>query len=127
MAGRDTDLQQFLAEEVNKYQGVAVPVRVSFLRRKLTKRLPVSKLHPNPDDEFCFPEIGPSMAIIARYEKEFRSVGNSAQDARMAGSAVHDPIQVQKIRPDGYMILNGHHRWAAAMRTGPEDRRSRDR
>ena len=29
-----------------------------------------------------------------------------------------EPLQVQKLRPDGYMILNGHHRWAAAVRTG---------
>ncbi|MBP3241914.1 MAG: ParB N-terminal domain-containing protein [Oribacterium sp.] len=29
-----------------------------------------------------------------------------------------DPIIVEKMYPDGYMILNGHHRWAAATRLG---------
>ncbi len=29
-----------------------------------------------------------------------------------------EPLIVEKIRPDGYLILNGHHRWAAALRLG---------
>ncbi|MCR5301964.1 MAG: ParB/Srx family N-terminal domain-containing protein [Lachnospiraceae bacterium] len=29
-----------------------------------------------------------------------------------------EPVIVQKIRPHGYMLLNGHHRWAAALRIG---------
>ena len=28
-----------------------------------------------------------------------------------------DPIIVEKVYPDGYMILNGHHRWGAAVQT----------
>ena len=118
MIGKGTELQQFLADEVNKYSGIAVPVRVSYLRRLFTKKLPLSKLHPNPDDEFCFPDIGPSMSIISGYEKDYRLFRGDMQGAHMAGSGIYDPIQVQKIRPDGYMILNGHHRWIAAMRAG---------
>ena len=29
-----------------------------------------------------------------------------------------EPLTVEKIRPDGYLLLNRHHRWAAAMRMG---------
>ena len=29
-----------------------------------------------------------------------------------------EPVIVHKMKPDGYMILNGHHRWAAALKTG---------
>ena len=36
----------------------------------------------------------------------------------MDQSIMDDPITVEKVHPDGYMILNGHHRWAAAMRVG---------
>ena len=118
MAGKGTELEQFLQDEVNQYQGIAVPVRVSLLKRMITKKLPLSKLHPNPDDEFCFPDIGPNMGIISKYVKDFCRFQGSMQDAAMAGSGIAEPIQVQKIRPDGYMILNGHHRWAAAMRVG---------
>ena len=31
---------------------------------------------------------------------------------------VNEPIPVEKMYPEGYMILNGHHRWAAALRLG---------
>ena len=118
MIGKGTELQQFLADEVNQYKGIAVPVFASPLRCLLTRKLPVSKLHPNPDDEFCFPDIGPNMGIISDYEKEYRRFGNDMQGAQMAGSGISEPIQVQRIQPGGYMILNGHHRWIAAMRAG---------
>ncbi|WP_022760235.1 ParB/RepB/Spo0J family partition protein [Butyrivibrio sp. AD3002] len=29
-----------------------------------------------------------------------------------------EPIVVEKVSPDGYLILNGHHRWAAARNAG---------
>ena len=29
-----------------------------------------------------------------------------------------DPIIVQKLNAGGYEIVNGHHRWAAAKKTG---------
>lgn len=34
------------------------------------------------------------------------------------GRDFEEPLTVEKIRPDGYLLLNGHHRWAAAMRMG---------
>ena len=102
-----------------KYKGVYVPVKAGLLRRFLITKLPPDKLHPNPDDEFCFPEIGPNYQIVSNYESEMRQFRND----RMGGSVyahigAFDPLYVQKIRPDGYMILNGHHRWAAARRVG---------
>ena len=119
MAGEaHSDLQHLLADEVSRYKGVAVPVRTPLLHRLVTDELPLRKLHPNPDDEFCFPEIGPNESIVSGYVHEFSRFGKDTTAAKLAGSHVFDPIQVQKIRPDGYMILNGHHRWAAAMRTG---------
>ena len=118
MVGKGTEFQQFIADEVERYKGVTVPVRVPFIYRKLIKKVPLSRLHPNPDDEFCFPDIGPNMGIISNYEKEYLRFGSSRTDAAMAHSGIAEPIQIQKILPDGYMILNGHHRWAAAMRAG---------
>ena len=113
-----SDLKQLLEKEVSKYKGIAVPVRSSLLFRLTTDKLPLRKLHPNPDDDFCFPDIGPSESIISNYIKEFSRFHHDITAAEMAGSQVFDPIHVQKIRPKGYMILNGHHRWAAALRSG---------
>lgn len=110
-----TEFQTFLEQEVNKVKGVYYPVKAGFLRRLMIKALPCSKLHPNPEDEFCFPDIGPNYEIISKYEKEYRNI-MAGMDARDSGAK--EPLMIERTKPDGYMILNGHHRWAAARRVG---------
>ena len=105
-----TDLSNFVAEEVNQHEGIYVPVKASFTERAMVKKVNIEKLHPNPDDEFCVPDIGPNYSIVHRYEKLLR--------AGRADEVWKEPLMVQKIRPSGYLIMNGHHRWAAAMRCG---------
>lgn len=107
MAG--TDLDKYIAGEIAKYKGVAFPLKSGPLRRFLIKRTDCKKLHPNPDDEFSMPEIGPNYSIISKYEKKLL-------DADTDKFFDHDPLMVERMYPDGYMILNGHHRWAAALR-----------
>jgi len=77
----------------------------------LVRRVKCSKLHPNLEDEFCDPNIGPSHRIISEYEKQYMDGDQRAGDYFHFCS---EPVVVQKMYPDGYMILNGHHRWAAA-------------
>ncbi len=115
-----SELKKLLAEEVSKYKGIAIPVRVSWPHRVFTKTLPLTKLHPNPAVEFCFPEIGPNDSIISGYVKDFCRFREDNMGAKMVRCNALEPIQVEKIKPNGYMILNGHHRWAAAMRAGQD-------
>ena len=116
MAIRDIQFEKYLAEEVRKLKGVYYPVKSSFLRRILFVSLPMRKIHPNPDDEFCFPNVGPNYGIISKYERDIRL----RRDKRYMDISVSalEPIIVERIHPDGYMIQNGHHRWAATMRVG---------
>ena len=102
-----TKEEEFIYEEVKKYEGIGVPVKAGFLERLLVKKVACKKLHPNPDDEFSIPSVGPSFSIVSNYEKSFRR--NSVQ---------LEPLTVEKMHPDGYMLLNGHHRWLAAIRCG---------
>lgn len=105
---------QFIADEMAKYNGICFPVKSSVLKRFLTKRLPCKKLHPNPMDEFSMPSIGPSYRIISDYEQQIKqSIHYSDGDFFSK-----DPIIVEKMHPEDYIIVNGHHRWAAAMRLG---------
>ena len=108
MAG--TELDKYIAAEIAKYKGVAFPLKSGPLRRALIKRTDCKKLHPNPADEFSMPEVGPNYSIISKYE---RQLINADVDKYFD----HDPLIVERMYPDGYMILNGHHRWAAALRT----------
>ena len=113
-----TQFEAFLAEEVRKSKGISYPVKAGFLRRVFIKKASSSKLHPNPDDEFCFPEIGPNYEIMSRYEAEYRKAGSNRNVTQFRDNPIHEPIEVEKIFPNGYMILNGHHRWGGAIQAG---------
>ncbi len=103
------NIREYVQEELKKYDGAYLPVRASILEQVFIKKLAPKKLHPNPDDEFCFAEVGPSDEVIGKYMKQIRF-------NQMHSMPLFDePLIIQKIRPDGYMMLNGHHRWAAAL------------
>ena len=107
MASAKTKEEEFIYEEIKKYEGISVSVKAGILERLLIKKVPVGKLHPNPEDEFCIPSVGPSFSIISKYEESFRR-----------GTEPVEPLTVEKMHPDGYLLLNGHHRWMAAIRCG---------
>lgn len=114
MVKPNTQFEAFLAEEVAKYRDTYFPIRASRLTRLLVRHARCDRLHPNPEDEFCMPSIGPSYEIIDRYMAEYRM----AEKSGLQREYCDEPIIVEKIYPDGYLILNGHHRWAAAKRMG---------
>ena len=113
-----TAFQIFLEEEVNKVKGIYYPVSAGFFRRAFIRKAACSRLHPNPGDEFCLPEVGPNYSIIAGYEKDYRIIRDDPSAVRFLNSGIREPLVIEKTSPDGYMILNGHHRWAAALRVG---------
>ena len=118
MGTQRTEFQQYIENEVARVKGIYYPVKAGFFQQAFVKKAAPSKLHPNPGDEFCDPRIGPNYEIISGYEKQYRRVVNNPNDLLYMDGPVKEPIIVEKTRPDGYMILNGHHRWAAATRAG---------
>ena len=113
MAGGKTQFEEFLEQEVRDSKGVYFPVKTSALTRMLVRSAKVRDLHPNPEDEFCMPEIGPNHEIISRYQKDFLNAMHMNQPYYSA-----EPLFVEKTYPNGYRIINGHHRWAAALMLG---------
>ena len=112
MAKPQTELERFLEDLINKNKGIHIPVKASVFERLTKKKISCDALRPNPDDEFCVLGVGPSYRIISEYEEKFRRAKQHDMEA------IEEPIFVEKMHPEGYMILNGHHRWAAAMRCG---------
>ncbi len=104
--------EKHLEDEIAKYNGISFPVKAGMLQCLLIKKLPCLKLHPNPDDEFSMPGVGPSFRIISEYEKKFR------RNEELDNKDTEERIVVEKMHPDGYMIINGHHRWAAYYKIG---------
>lgn len=110
--GSNMDIKQYVAEEMEKYDGVSFPIKSSMIRRLWVWAVKCKDLHPNPEDEFCNPDIGPSFRIISEYQHKLK---NSAMHPYGAMDESNEPIIVERMYPEGYMIVNGHHRWAAAM------------
>ncbi|WP_408071815.1 ParB N-terminal domain-containing protein [Butyrivibrio sp. JL13D10] len=108
----DTGFMGYLKSELEKYSGVYVPVKASWAECLVTTSAKTSQLHPNPSDEFCIDKVGPSFRIIDEYSRKFREAMARGEQP------FEEPLEVEKVRPDGYMILNGHHRWAAAIVSG---------
>ena len=95
-----------------------VPVKSSLLRRLVVRNVRCEKLHPNPEDEFCKSSVGPSFEIIRKYTNQFRTAGNARISSSMVYHEDDDALIIERIRPDGYIILNVHHRWAAGRFAG---------
>lgn len=99
-------------DDINCFEGLSQPVKANPAERLLISKLPINKLHPNPQDEFCDPDIGPNYNTVNDYRSKIRRVLNNG------GPLFKDPIYVEKMSTGGYMILNGHHRWLAACYEG---------
>ena len=107
-----SEFEKYLAQKLKEDEGRLVPVKASARERLFVKKADIKKLHPNPEDEFCDPAIGPNDRIISDYVQKIRN------SATLNMEPWEEPIIVEKVHPDGYRILNGHHRWAAALKTG---------
>ena len=105
-----SQLAEYVSNDIEKQKGVSIPVRATLLERLLVKKTACSNLHPNAEDEFSMDSVGPSYRIIGEYETKFREA------LRLERRVFDEPLTVEKLRPNGYLLLNGHHRWAAAMR-----------
>ena len=91
-------------------QGGSKYVKASFWERIRTKTAKVGDINPNPLDEFSNPKIGSNESAVSKYIKEIKTNGT-----------ISEPIEVQKLASGGYEIVNGHHRWLAAIKTGLKD------
>ena len=104
-----SEFDQFISDELERIKGVYHPVNAGRLERLLVRKCACTKLLPNPEDEFTDPAIGPNYGIISDYSKQFR------RNIDRSLPLMDEPVIVRKMRPRGYMLLNGHHRWAAAL------------
>ena len=83
--------------------------KASLWERLIKRKASVNELHANPWDDFSNPKIGPSESAVSKYIMEINQTGK-----------LNSPIEVQKLTKGGYEIVNGHHRWLAAIKTGLE-------
>lgn len=99
-------------EDIAKYGNKRSVIRASIVDILTVKKLSPDQMHANPDDDFSNPKVGPNEEIVDKYIEE-------AQQNMMSGvTSFEEPIMVAKMEQGDYMIVNGHHRWAAAVKVG---------
>jgi len=105
-----TALMQRVTEDTGRYASTRELIRSTLFQRIFTRFVSPNMLHPNPEDEFSDPAIGPNYRIVSNYCKV------ALQSIESGDSKIfHEPVMVVRMKPEGFMILNGHHRWAAAV------------
>lgn len=107
-----THLTEYIQNDLDKQKGISIPVRAGLPERLLVRSVSCKNLHANADDEFAVESVGPSERIIGEYVAKFSDA------IKLNIYPFDEPLTVEKLRPHGYLILNGHHRWVAAMRCG---------
>ena len=95
MASKKTELEERIAEDICQMKGIMVPVKAGLHERQLVRKAKCNSLHPNPDDEFCMPKIGPNYEIISKYVKTIVQYDAFQPDGK------DDPIIVEKVSPRG--------------------------
>ena len=108
--GYTDKLSRRIQDDVAKYKDRRETVRASILEVLTVRFLSPDQMHPNPEDEFCDPDVGPNESIVEKYVDEARSNLKSGADS------FDEAILVAKMKEGGYLIINGHHRWAAAVK-----------
>lgn len=105
-----SDYVEKVLDDVKKYNGIRKTVRASLFERCAVKHCDPERLHPNPEDEFSQEDIGPNLEIVGGYVEDIKFPREHSKEI------FEEAIIVQKMEPDGYLLLNGHHRWFAALR-----------
>ena len=106
----NAEYEKLVLNDIRSFSSLNHPVKALLVERLLIWRAPLAKLHPNPMDEFCNPEIGPNHQIVNQYFEQIK------RSLTHVSTLEIDPLIVEKMSIGGYMLLNGHHRWLAATR-----------
>ena len=113
-SGLRSSFFDYVQEDLTAYDGKREVVNVGLVERLFKKHISPLEMHVNPDDEFADPNIGPNDRIINEYVHEIPYL------RRFNEEVFPSPVIVYKLAVGGYLILNGHHRWAAAIKSGQE-------
>ena len=110
MASVSKDYKEYVLDDLENYTTLSTPRKATLLERLLIRKVPIEKLHPNPEDEFADPNIGPNNNIVGEYSNQIAFSNGYNTISKI------EPIVVEKLSTGGYIILNGHHRWLAARK-----------
>ena len=117
--GQHSSFFPYVLDDLEQYGKKVNIVSAGILEKMFKRSASPEELHANPDDEFSMASVGPNDRIITEYVRMI------PQLRRLDEPIYPEPVYVSKLESGGYRILNGHHRWAAALKCGLEKLRIR--
>lgn len=112
MSQYPSDYTENVLNKIKNHKEDYKTIKASFFERYMKKKCSPKKMYPNPEDEFSHENIGPSFEIIENYETEARHLQSYSMPI------FSERIIVEKLVNGSFLIINGHHRWFAALRAG---------
>lgn len=109
MINANENYNKYVADDLKIHKGLYHPAKAYILEQIKPRNISPQKLHPNPEDEFSMDNVGPNWEIISNYEKSI------LQHIKRGEDLFDEPLIAIKLDTGGYMLLNGHHRWMAAL------------
>ena len=110
MAFQKSMMHAKIQEDLEQMQDKRMPVKAGFIEKSFKRTASPEELHVNPEDEFTHADIGPNDAIMENYSQIAR------RNQSLGLPVFEEAIHVNKLKDGGYLILNGHHRWAGAVK-----------
>lgn len=104
------DYMDVVLKDVEDNSGKRQVVKAGLIERCAIRHCAPEHLHPNPADEFSQSDVGPNFSIVGDYVDQIQ------HNIKLELPIFAEPVIVQKLKPEGYLLVNGHHRWFAAVR-----------
>lgn len=101
--------KKYVLDDLKNHKGLFHPAKAHVYERIKPRKVSPEDIHPNPDDEFSMENTGPNWNIVGDYEKSIRA------NMKRGDDIFEEPLIGVKLDKGGYMLLNGHHRWMAAL------------
>jgi hypothetical protein len=64
------EYRKTVLDDLERLKGISHVRKAGMLEQLLVRQVPIEKLHPNPDDEFSDPAIGPNYDIVKQYAED---------------------------------------------------------
>lgn len=106
------DFTKYVLDDLGENAANRRVVKAGLIERCMQRHCDPHLLHANPEDEFTHEDVGPNFGIIGNYVQDVLTLQATQQEI------FKEPLIVEKLEDNGYILLNGHHRWFACLRTG---------
>lgn len=106
------DFEKYVLDDLRENADSRKVIKAGLIERYMQRYCDPHIIHSNPTDEFTHEDVGPHFGIVGKY------VDEALRLQALQQHIFEEALIVEKLEGDGYILLNGHHRWFACLRSG---------